>query len=310
MTITTYISELLYRYDCVILPGFGAFITRHQSAHIVVDTNEFIPPQKSVSFNSQLTKNDGLLANHMVEVEGLSYKEAVDKLAGFVQDLNSVLKQNRDTDLKGLGRFMLTEEDKLQFEPLADKNYLKEAFGLSSYTSNVILREISLKSAAEAQDEASVDKSKSYTKPYLKYAAIGLLAIGLTGYTGINLYSSQVTEHNLAEQQKAASQLGEQIQRATFVIDNPLPAITLNVDRQSGKYHVVAGAFRMAENAEKHVQELQAKGYSARLIGANKYGLHQVVYSSYENHREALNTLRQVKRESNAGAWLLVEELE
>ena len=312
MAITTYISELLYRYDCVILPGFGAFITRHQSARIVVDTNEFIPPHKSVSFNSQLTKNDGLLANHMVEVEGISYKEAVNKLADFVLDLNSVLRKNGDTDLKGLGHFTLTEEDKLQFEPLANKNYLKEAFGLSSYTSNVILRDVSAQSMAGAQDKTAVQltRPKSTLKPYMRYAAIGLLAIGLTGYTGINFYSSQVAEHNLAEQQKAATQLGEQIQRATFIIDNPLPAITLNVDRQSGKYHVVAGAFRMEENAEKHVQELQAEGYNARLIGANDYGLHQVVYSSYENHREAINALHQVKRESNAGAWLLVEELE
>lgn len=311
MVIETYISELLYRYDCVILPGFGAFITRHQSARILVATNEFLPPQKSVSFNSQLTKNDGLLANHVMEVEQISFKEAVYKLALYAEELNTVLKQDKEADLEGLGRFLVTEEDKLQFEPLANKNYLKEAFGLSSYTSAIINREHDTSAEVGTQEAATIqlNTEKRNSRPYLKYAAIGLLAIGLGGYTGINLYSTQVAQHNLAEQQKAETQLGQQIQRATFVIDNPLPAITLNVDRQSGKYHVVAGAFRMAENAENHVQELQTDGYNARLIGENRYGLHQVVYSSYEARRDAINALNKVKRESNAGAWLLVEEL-
>lgn len=308
MAIETYINELLYRYDCVILPGFGAFITRHQSARILTSTNEFLPPEKSLSFNSQLTKNDGLLANHLMEVEQTSYKKAVEKLGLYVKDLNAVLSHNKEADLPGLGRFLLTEEDKLQFEPLANKNYLKEAFGLAPYTSAIISRETKVDSEAGAT--ISLNPEKRNSKPYLKYAAIGLLAIGLAGgYTGINFYSTQVAEHNLVEQQKAETQLGQQIQHATFVIDNPLPAITLNVDRQSGDYHVVAGAFRMAENAEKHVQELQGQGHKARLIGENKYGLHQVVYSSYESRRDAINALNKVKRESNPGAWLLVEEL-
>lgn len=311
MAIENYISDLLYRYECVILPGFGAFITQHQSARILVESNQFLPPQKSVSFNRQLTKNDGLLANHMVEAEKISYKEAVDKLAAYVEDLQNLLQESKPVALSGLGSFTLTSEDKLQFEPLAEKNYLKEAFGLSSYNSHQINRKPAQEEIAAAEEKAPVilsTETKS-PRPYFKYAAIGLLAIGLSGFAGMNLYEHQVNEHNLAEQQKAESALGSQIQQATFVIDNPLPSITLNVDRQSGKYHVVAGAFRMEENAEKRVEELKQEGFMARQIGVNKYGLHQVVYSSYEDRLEALKALRTIKRTSNSGAWLLVQEL-
>ena len=31
MQLATYISDLLYRYECVIIPGFGAFLTQYQS---------------------------------------------------------------------------------------------------------------------------------------------------------------------------------------------------------------------------------------------------------------------------------------
>ena len=311
MAIANYISDLLYRYECVILPGFGAFITQHQSARIETATQEFYPPQKTVSFNRQLLKNDGLLANHIVEVENISYVHANKKLALFVQDLQNVLQKNKMVNLVNIGSFTLTEEDKLQFEPATHTNYLKEAFGLSSFASGEIAREGYKKQAAELEEKAPVafTPERRAKRPYLQYAAIGLLAIGLSGFAGLNIYSSQVNEHNIAEQQKAASQLENQIQQATFVIDNPLPAVTLKVTRQTGKYHIVAGAFRLEENAAKRVEQLREEGYKARQIGANKYGLHQVVYSSYEGRIDALKALREVKNTSNEGAWLLVQEL-
>lgn len=310
MAVANYIHELLYRYECVILPGFGAFITQHHSARIHPTTNQFYPPRKTVSFNRQLVKNDGLLANHIVEVENISYAIAVEKLHSYVEDLNSVLQENRTVNLEKIGSFTLTEGEKLQFEPLAEINYLKEAFGLSDFNSGEILRETYKKQATEVEEKAPVafTPERRSSGSWLKYAAVGLLTLGLGGAAGMNFYSNQIKEHNLAEQQKAATQLENQIQQATFVISSPLPAITLKVAKQSGKYHIVAGAFRMEENADKKVQQLKAEGYKARQIGANRFGLHQVVYSSHENRLEALRTLREIKN-SNPGAWLLVQEL-
>ena len=313
MAIATYINDLLYRYECVILPGFGAFITQRQSARIYTSTNEFYPPQKTVSFNRQLVKNDGLLANHIVEVEHISYDKAIEKLNFFVQDLQNVLQKNKMVNFENIGSFILTEDDRLQFEPAAQTNYLKEAFGLSSFASEKILRESYKKQAQELEEKAPIaftpERRTRKKRSYLQYAAVGLVALGLSGFAGLNMYSDQVNEHNLAEQQKATHQLENQIQKATFIIDNPLPAVTFTVDKQSGNYHIVAGAFRLEENAEKKVRELREEGYKARQIGANKYDLYQVVYSSHENRLEALKTLRKVKSSSNPGAWLLVQEL-
>ena len=311
MSIATHIHDLLYRYECIILPGFGAFITQRQSARVVEETNEFYPPQKTVAFNRQLEKNDGLLANHLVEVEKISYLHAVEKLEYFVQDLQRLLQENKVLDLPNIGSFTLGEDDKLLFEPAARTNYLKDAFGLSAFTSEEILREKYKKQAQAMEEKAPVafTPERRTSRKYLKYAAVGLLAIGLSGFTGLNFYSHKVNQHNLAEQQKAASQLENQIQQATFVIDNPLPAVTFNVSKQSGNFHIVAGAFRMEENAAVKVAQLKEEGYKARKIGANKYGLHQVVYASYESRTAALKALRDIKVSSNPGAWLLVQEL-
>jgi len=312
MAIATYISDLLYRYECVIVPGFGAFITQYHSAQINADTHELFPPQKTLSFNGQLTRNDGLLANHMVEMEKITYVEALEKLEVFVQELQGLLNSRQQINLPNLGTFTLAQEDKLQFEPAAKMNYLKEAFGLAHFTSQPVAREVYKQKVIALEERAPIalTPERRASRPYIKYAAIGLLALGLSGFTGLNIYSGQVNEHNLAEQQKANTLLESQIQQATFIIDNPLPAVTLKVSKQSGNFHVVAGAYRMEENAEKKVQELKELGYKARRLGENRYGLHQVVYSSYESRNDALKALWSIKRSTNGGAWLLVQEIQ
>ena len=310
MTIATYISDLLHRYECVILPGFGAFLSQKVSAEFNEKEQNFYPPKKQLSFNSQLKKNDGLLANYIAEVENLGYKQAVYKIEAYVQKLQSQLENDKNFTVKNIGTFQVTDEGKLQFEPLTTSNFLADAFGLASIPALSVSREILKKQVEVLEEKAPIlfTPEKRSSSSYLKYAAIGILAMGLTGFTGLKLYSNQVTNHNIAEQQAAESQLQQKIQQATFVIDNPLPEITLTVTNQSGNYHIVAGAFRVEENAHQKVTELRAEGHKARYIGETKYGLHQVVYSSYPTRREAINALYKVQK-SNAGSWLLVQEL-
>jgi nucleoid DNA-binding protein len=310
MTIATYISDLLYRYECVILPGFGAFLSQKVSAEFNEKQQNFYPPKKQLSFNSQLKKNDGLLANYIAEVENLGYRQAVYKIEEYVQQLQFQLENDKNYTIKNIGTFEVSGEGKLQFEPLTTTNFLADSFGLSSIPALSVSREALKKQVEDLEEKAPIlftPERRSKT-PYLKYAAIGLLALGLSGFTGLKLYSNQVSNHNIAEQQAAESQLQQKIQQATFIIDNPLPEITFTVTNQSGDYHIVAGAFRVEENAHQKVTELRAEGHKARYIGENKYGLHQVVYSSYLTRRDAINALYKVQK-TNSGSWLLVQEL-
>jgi len=309
MNISSYIQDLLYRYECVVLPGFGAFLSQKQSAYIDDQSNEFFPPNKLISFNRQLIKNDGLLANYIAEVESVKYSVANNMIQEFVYDLENSLQNEAKAELANIGKLYLDSEDRLQFEPFTEINFLTQSFGLDSYKTIPVQREVYKKQVEEIEEKAPLLFTPERRKSsILKYAAIGLIALGVSSFAGLNIYSSQVSKHNIAEQQEAESQLQEQIQQATFIIDNPLPAVTFEVEKQSGNYHIIAGAFRVEENAQKKVDELREDGHKARLIGANKYGLHQVVYSSHQGRREAINKLYEVKR-TNEAAWLLVQEL-
>ena len=309
MNISSHIQDLLYRYECVVLPGFGAFLSQKQSAYIDENSQEFFPPNKVISFNRQLIKNDGLLANYIAEVEAVKYHTANNMIQEFVYDLENSLQNDAKAELANIGKFYLDAEDKLQFEPVSEINFLTQSFGLASYQVTPVQREVYKKQVEELEEKTPLLFTPERRKSsFLKYAAIGIIALGISGFAGLNIYSSQVSKHNIAEQQEAENQLQQQIQQATFVIDNPLPAVTFEVEKQSGNYHIVAGAFRVEENAHKKVDELRADGFKARYIGANKYGLHQVVYSSHQSRRDAINKLYEVKR-TNEAAWLLVQEL-
>lgn len=311
MQLDQYISDLLYRYECVIVPGFGAFLTQYQPAIIHESTQAFYPPKKKLSFNAQLTDTDGLLANYIATKEMIPHEDANAKIASYVRFLFDGLHKGSSMELKNIGSFQMSEENALQFEPSYHLNYLATSFGLSSFTSPQIAREI-YKEEVEALEEKTpiaFTPERRASSGWMKYAAIAVIGLGIAGFGGFN-YLKNVEAHNYAAEQEAKSQVDEKIQHATFVIENPLPAITLDLIQPKGKYHVVAGAFRVQENAEKRIQQLQDKGYDkARLVGVNKFGLHQVVYGSYSNAQEALGVLRKVRKEDNKTAWLDVREL-
>jgi len=83
---------------------------------------------------------------------------------------------------------------------------------------------------------------------------------------------------------------------------------TFKVTAKRGKYHIVAGAFRNKENADVKLEELKEKGFHPIHIGKNKFGLHQIVYDSFEERNDAINQLNKIRQNDNPGAWLLIKE--
>ena len=156
------------------------------------------------------------------------------------------------------------------------------------------MRETHKETVAAIEDKApiAITPERRKSRPYLKYAAIGLLALAVSGFVGSQLYLNQIETQNQLAQEEANEQLDVKVQEATFAIENPLPAATLKVEKQTGNYHIIAGAFRVEANSDKKVKQLRDQGFKARRIGVNRYGLHEVVYSSHTDRLKALKTLR------------------
>jgi len=311
MNTELHISQLLYRYQCVIVPGFGAFLSETQSAQLNESSNAFYPPKKLISFNSQLRNNDGLLANHIAETEKISYSKAVDAIQSKVETWRNILEVSDRFSVKNIGEFSLNAEKKLVFIPFGQINYLTTSFGLNSFVSPSVKREIYLKEAEAVEEKAPLiftpEKRKNYT--YLKYAALFILSIGLAGTIGYKAYDNQLNENVLAVETDVQKQVHDSIQEATFFIESPLPAVTLNVKEEKMPYHVVAGAFRKEENADRIFHELSDLGYKSKRLAPNNHGLHPVIYESYASYADAYQAMLKIRNAHNPDAWLLIKEL-
>lgn len=311
MKIEHYISQLLYRHQCVTVPGFGAFLTEIQSAHLQSNTYTFYPPKKLISFNSHLKNNDGLLANHIAQSEKTSYEKAVSEIENEVADWKNRLLGNEKIVLKNIGDFSLNSERNIVFSPSENINYLADAFGLSTFVSPAVKREIYKEIEVEEETETPVVflAQERRSRPYLKYAAILVLALSASGTIGYKTYENHIAEETLLVETAVQKKVQNKIQEATFFIDNPIPAVTMTVKEQKLSYHIMAGAFRNEENAQKIYESLTILGYKARRLEPNKHGLFPVLYGSFATYEEAQKAKIEINNTINPDAWLLIKEL-
>ena len=105
MKIETYIGQLLYKHQCVIVPDFGAFLTTNQSSLLMENSHGFFPPKKQIAFNINLKNNDGLLANHIAQAEACSYEKAVAAIQDEVLGWKKVLEETGFLFLKNMTIF-------------------------------------------------------------------------------------------------------------------------------------------------------------------------------------------------------------
>ena len=313
MQMEKHISVLLYRYQCVTVPGFGAFLTETVSAHVTGSASSFFPPKKVVSFNANVKNNDGLLANHVALQEKMSYELAVIKIGDVVNEWTYLLQNRNRVVLKNIGEISVNNEMNWVFEPANTVNYLTDSFGLSSFVSPEITREV-LKQEVEALEEKAPiiftpERKKDYS--YLKYAAVFVVMLGAGGFGYKTYYDQQIETKTLAVQKNVQEKVQQQIQQATFVISAPVEAVELSVTapvEEKMPYHLVAGAYRSEENANKAIAELKAAGFeNAKMLSMNKHNLYPVVYGSFKNLNEAQTERKNIQKSHNAEAWLLIE---
>ena len=312
MKIEQYISQLLFRYQCVTVPGFGAFLTEFQSAQLDENSHSFYPPKKMVSFNPFIKNNDGLLANHLAQAEKISYEIAVNSIQNEVSHWKTKIQEFGSFSVKNVGDFSLNSENNIVFVPVDQINYLTASFGLSSFVSPAVKREVYKEEVEQLEEKAPViftpEKRRNYS--VLKYAAVFLLSAGITGTVGYKYYENKIAQETLIVETNVQKKVNQKIQEATFYISNPLPAVTLTVPEEKLPYSVVAGAFRIESNAEEQYQRLLELGFKkAKRLAPNKHGLFPVVYGSYSTYSEAHEAMKNIQKSDNKDAWLLVDEL-
>jgi hypothetical protein len=138
--IDIYISDLLYSYDCVIVPEFGGFVANYAPAKIKEVQHQFLPPSKQISFNKNLKNNDGLLTNHISQRNKISFQEANQLIRAFVDKSLTGLKNGDKIKIDKVGELYLDPEGNIQFNEEEQNDFLLDSFGLQSFRALPIAR--------------------------------------------------------------------------------------------------------------------------------------------------------------------------
>lgn len=174
-----YIEQLLLRHDCVIIPGLGGFVTQDSPASYVKDESIFLPPYRSVSFNQNLSMNDGLFVHEVADDCNVSYNDALLMVRHEVNNIKQILHRDGSLYISGIGCLLLTEDGNYDFEPLLCGVLAPELYGLDCVYVETVERKEDTKVVPIDSAETDAEKD-SYSfrirKSFIGYAVAVVVA--------------------------------------------------------------------------------------------------------------------------------------
>lgn len=319
--IQEYIKELLFEQDCVVIPDFGGFVANYQQSKL--DKDVALPGRKWFAFNELLRTDDGLLLTYIIHKEQLSILEASNKIKKFVAYIRKQMVEDDYFYLKGVGSFCYNEENKIQFVPVYNANFLVHNFGLSAIKVHKIERsrvverpDISFTFTQEPlwKGEGSpflIQETYPKRTIYQYYSIASIVAI-IAFFLSFYLYDNkQFTLSNLNVFANIENNVYTSLNTAstTFktrkisLIDNL--KIRNQVAQHQSTYFVIVGSFDNKKNAQHLMGTLKKEGYvDAKLISNDKGEKIKVSLTNFSTRGEAIK-----KASSLEKAWIYTSEL-
>ncbi len=153
-----HIEYLMLSNDCVVVPGFGAFIAQYTSSNNCAQNSTFTSPKRSISFNASINHNDGLLANSIAKKASIPYAEALKQIEKSTTICRQALSDGSEVPFGRLGFFISNAEGHIEFIPFHHELANDDFFGLQSFSFPTLA-----KRNAQVATEETV--SETYSEP-------------------------------------------------------------------------------------------------------------------------------------------------
>lgn len=297
------------------MPDFGAFIAEYKPASITHDERK--TPSKSLLFNTQLTRNDGLLINALVENESLNYQEAKQEIQSYVRSLNATLEQGKSYTIDGIGRFQLDKAGFIQFHESENKTCYLDSYGLPAVELEKIKR--------HKKDTSSHNRSKILDYSLKTAAAVILILVVFyaskpnidtthTDQAGLGLISDtprNATAPNIENEAKPQStEEKESMPIAQIEENTTMPPQSENTPKtpSSPCYHIIIGSLSTESAAQLHLS-LYQKNYPFKDIsiieGNNRFRISAAHFSQSYEASTYIKTLKNLNPKAFKDAWTL-----
>lgn len=320
-----HIEVLLLRHDCVILPGFGGFMTHHVEARYDETERLFLPPLRTVGFNPSLKMNDSLLVQSYIEVYDISYPEALRRLEDEIEEMRQRLANEGSYELRNIGTLSMDEEGNYQFEPCEAGILTPCLYGLNSFEMPLLSDEqISAEPATNISETAKAEKAgqdlsdtnsswvaieeESDGNRFIRLRVsvvrnIAAACIAIIAFFAVSTPLGNNTQ--MAGQGKIDTSIldklftGETSVNPSVPVARPVSATKPIPRKEKAEtspakhdYYCIVLASKVTKaNATDYVERLRAQGLKeARVLTG--HGATKVVYGNYKNENEAYAQLR------------------
>ena len=329
-----YLKELLFDYDCVVVPNFGGFLAHPVAARLVREKRRIYPPGRAVSFNALLVRDDGLLVSAIAREEKVTFRTAALQVEEFTSKAKKALSDGLSVMLEGIGNLTLNREGKMVFQPLPEANLSASSFGLesifaypASYEEPVQKRSEKPKDrkprAVRKKSPASVKWTVALSLPVILFLLYGIIFPYsfqdlYNNYSGIatGIFQEEFPQKPSIKAGPVPVQVQEEPKRpevfstiasdamaAALPADTPVKKETPPAPEK--KYYIIGGCFENENNAKKFREDLKKRGYNSEEAGTNNSGHIRISYKSFPVRQDALIYLEEIRNSENPAAWLL-----
>jgi hypothetical protein len=283
-----HIEYLLLRHDCVVVPGFGAFINVYHSALEDSKTHSFQPMTTEIRFNSALKHNDGMLATSYARRERVSYAEGREMVRVAVSDLLDTLALEGEVSIGRIGRIRTDNSGNLSFHPLLTTNRLAAALGYLPVKRNAPVIEAAPAAAtavtetetAEPAVENPVKKfdtdrnyyipiNKMFARMAASFAVVAVLCLSLILPFTRDYHEDQASVVPVKAITTAVTKASQQIQ----AVEQPVPAAEPEVQEAAPlpkTWHLVVGTFRSQDEADNFIFSKNDSPYELHTVASKR----------------------------------------
>lgn len=100
---------------------------------------------------------------------------------------------------------------------------------------------------------------------------------------------------------KQAEEFQRQLEQAR--IDSLRMVEEAALAKKSNKYHVIAGSFKVPQNAESFAKQMDCEGYQTAVLDG-KAGFSYVSVGAFDSFASAANLVKQIRDEGKYKAWI------
>ncbi len=320
-----HISQLIAHHNCVIVPGLGAFLAHKIPASYNSEEQIFMPPHRTLGFNSQVTMNDALLVSHYMTSENITFEKATSVVESEVSALRKQLSTKDEVRFGELGTFSMNINGEIVFIPEANSIDDPENYGFAPLS-------IPLLSQCKEKPIVIPIKRREIGKYIAAVAAIILTFIFVTPVSD-NAFKSEkqasITNFATSEQISMMQQLStapvriesdavveispvtfsntENIAIAENIIEQPTAPLAIEEvkteDAAKTMFYIIVASSPNADNAQLAIKELTAKkvaDYNVVKCGKR----HRIAINSYVSAGEAQEALPEIQQ-TFPDAWIL-----